>query len=86
MGKKSKNDFMIFTQFPRQPFPHSLEFIGQCLRYKSYIEDDAYPPPARGKHMLLHFCQESVLKREKTIKEICCEFNPKCKNKIKQGY
>jgi hypothetical protein len=75
-GKNGEYDMKIFTEFPYMPWPHSLYYIGVCLRLKSMVEDRNYPN-GRGKHMLLHFCQECILNKNKTIKEICEDFKIK---------
>jgi len=65
-GKKSKNDFKIFTTFPYATFPHSLEYIGMVLRLKAHVEDINYPPPKKGRKMLFDFIKECMFNERKT--------------------
>jgi len=79
-GKNGPNDMKIFTRFPKMPWPHSLYYIGVCLRLKGLVEDRNYPT-GRGKHMLLHFCQECILNHKLSILDICKKFKIPIKDK-----
>ena len=78
-GKKSENDFKIYTRFPNQPWPHTLEYIGHCIRLKAEVEERSYPREKgfKGRNMLLHFIQECVFKKEISIKDLCKKFKIK---------
>jgi len=72
-GKNGVDDMKIFTVFPKMPWPHSLYYIGVCLRLKGMVEDRNYPPEKglQGKGKLLAFCRDCIVDYKKTIKEIC---------------
>lgn len=75
-GKKSEDDFKIYTRFPNQPWPHTLEYIGQCIRLKAEVEEINYPRSKgfQGKKFLHRFIQDCIWKTNMTIKEICKKF------------
>jgi hypothetical protein len=72
-GKNGPDDMKIFTTFPKQPWPHSLYYIAVCLRLKGMVEDRNYPPPLKGKAMLMEFCRDAVFTKT-PIKEICQKY------------
>jgi hypothetical protein len=85
-GKKSENDFIIFTNFPNRTHPHTLEYIGQALRLKSEVEEINYPlsDGYEGRFYLLRFVLECILNKKKSVKEICREFSIPTKLNVDQ--
>ena len=83
-GTKSDEDFIIKTHFPvcRKPYPHTLEYIGQALREKGFVEEINYPTEQgfRGKTYLLDFIKECIFNTEKSVKEICIEYKIPTRN------
>jgi hypothetical protein len=81
-GKKGEGDMKIFTVFPKIPWPHSLYYIGVCLRLKGIVEDRDYPVEKgyQGRGMLMSFCRQ-VLYSKKSIKELCEEYKIKLRKK-----
>ena len=72
-GKNGDLDMKILTEFPYTPWPHSLYYIGVCLRLKGMVEDRNYPN-GRGKFMLLDFCCDCITKKDVSIKDICSKY------------
>lgn len=72
-GKNGKDDMKILTTFPYMPWPHSLSYIGHCLRLKAEVEDRNYPPGNgfQGRGKLMTFIHECIFKKDMTIEEIC---------------
>ena len=75
-GKKCENDFKIYTKFPKQFWPHTLEYMGYCLRLKSYVEEINYPRDKglQGQKYLHRFIQDCIWKKQLTVKEICKKY------------
>ena len=75
-GKNGERDMKIFSEFPKQPWPHSLFYIGLCLRLKGEIEDRNYPPKNgfKGREMLLEFCQDCLYRLDLNIFQICKKY------------
>ena len=75
-GKNGPEDMKIFTRFPKIPWAHSLYYIGVCLRLKGLVEDRNYPRPKfKGRNILVEFCNECITRLDKSIKQICKDFN-----------
>jgi hypothetical protein len=75
-GKKSENDFKIYTKFPREYWPHTLEYIGYCIRLKAHVEEINYPRERglQGQKYLHRFIQDCIWKKDLTIKELCTKY------------
>lgn len=73
-GKKGEGDMKIFTHFPKLPWAHTLHYIGICLRLKGIVEDRDYPPPAKGKDILVDFCRDAITDYTRTISQICKDY------------
>jgi hypothetical protein len=75
-GKKSENDFKIYTEFPNQPWPHTLEYIGYCLRLKAWVEKINYPKEKgfRDRFYLHHFVQDCIIRIQDPIETIMKKF------------
>lgn len=80
-GKNGENDMKIFTKFPFMPWPHSLYYIGVCLRLKGMVEERNYPPGEgrQGKAYLMNFISECVFNNHIPISEICKKYKIKTK-------
>lgn len=62
-GKKGPDDdFKIYTQFPYQPFPHSMFYAGAISRLKAWVEDINYPPEEGklGRKFLFRYLQDCI--------------------------
>lgn len=75
-GKNGPDDMKIFTRFPKMPWPHSLWYIGACLRLKGLVEERNYPQPKgfRGRLMLIDFCRECIENLDVSITDICRKY------------
>lgn len=80
-GKNGPMDMKIFTTFPKMPWPHSLYYIGVCLRLKGMVEERNYPPGEgkQGKAYLMNFIRECVFENNIPISEICKKYKIKIK-------
>jgi hypothetical protein len=73
-GENGPDDMVIYSEFPKQPWKHSLEYIGICLRLKSMVESRNYDKSRyAGEARLWKFCDMCIHNLSKTIKEICKE-------------
>jgi len=80
-GHKSEKDFIVLTEFPKNPHAHSIEYIGACLKAKAEIEDINYPKTVdgiktgnQGRDFLFDFMRWCVYRVELPIREICKKF------------
>ena len=72
-GKNGPEDMKIFTEFPYMPWPHSLFYIGHCLRLKAEVEDRNYPTGEgfQGRGKLMAFIHDCIYKLNISVEEIC---------------
>lgn len=72
-GKKREGDFKIYTEFPYQPWAHSICYIGHCVRLKGEVEDICYPTAEgfQGRGKLLAFLQNCLYRTNRSIEELC---------------
>lgn len=75
-GKKGPDDMIILTQFPKMPWPHSLYYIGCCLRLKGMVEERAYPQKDgyQGRDYLLDYVAECILSLDVPISDLCKKY------------
>ena len=86
-GNRAENDIKIYTKFPNQPWPHTLEYVAAVLNLKTYVEDNNYPHKKgfEASNMLHRFITDGMYdanimepqKAELTIKEICKKYKIK---------
>ncbi len=72
-GKNGPADMKIFSEFPKQPWPTSLYYVGTLLRLKGWVEDRNYPE-GFGRVFLVGFIIECIANTSVSISDLCKKY------------